>query len=138
MLISGSIALQFFERAVYPESDLDLYVEIRYYQVIAAWLISIGYTYKPRPGQYSEKEILNTKKSFAPKGGVKFAEPSTADYKDFGVADVYDFHKSDPDDCKIQLVVSHYSPLEPILRFHSSTLFKTPLLPPVNSRGVVI
>ena len=51
MLISGSIALQFFERMFYPESDLDIYVEIRYYKVIVSWLIGIGYIYEPHPGQ---------------------------------------------------------------------------------------
>jgi len=47
MIISGSTALQFFERVLYPESDLDLYVEHRYMQPIALWLASIGYIYIP-------------------------------------------------------------------------------------------
>ena len=126
MLISGSIALQFFERVFYPESDLDLYVEIRYYKTIASWLISIGYIYESRPGQNSDQnldEVLNT---VIPTDGPRFAQPSTGDYADFGVVDVYDFHKPDDPDSKIQLVVSHYSPLEPILRFHSSTLCLNP------------
>ena len=78
-------------------------------------------------------EILNTVILI---DGPGFAQPSTADYMDFGVANVYDFHKSDDPASKIQLVVSHYSPLEPILRFHSSTLFLNPSTPPLI-KGIV-
>ena len=77
-------------------------------------------------------EILNTVLLI---DGPRFAQPSTADYMDFGVANVYNFHKSDDPDSKIQLVVSHYSPLKPILRFNSSTLFLNPSTPPVNQGG---
>jgi len=113
LLISGSTALQFFERVFYPESDLDLYVEKRYSRVVVVWLISIGYTYEPRPG--SDQSL---QKALEPVS-EDFVHPLTEDYLNFGVVNVHNFHKSDPD-CKIQLVVSRRSPLEPILTFHST------------------
>ena len=60
MVISGSTALQFFERVLYPESDLDLYVEHQYMQPIALWLASIGYIYIPTNNQVvSEQHGIN-------------------------------------------------------------------------------
>ena len=44
-LISGSTALQLFDRVTYSESDLDLYVEHRFSRALAEWLLEIGYTY---------------------------------------------------------------------------------------------
>ena len=60
MVISGSFALQFFDRSFYPESDLDLYV---YYNEklheIASHLLKEGYTFKPAGEQIADslKEI---------------------------------------------------------------------------------
>jgi len=121
MLISGSTALQFFNRTFYPESDLDIYVEHRYCKVIAFWLISTGYTYEPRPGHSVQdlEEALRLTKSVIPKT-IKFVSSSTAAYLNYDVASVFNFHKSNPDR-KIQLVACHHSPLELILKFHSST-----------------
>src|SRR5260221_4362327 len=42
MFISGSTALQFFDRTNYPQSDLDLYVEHKFRVNIVTWLMSIG------------------------------------------------------------------------------------------------
>jgi len=99
----------------YPESDLDLYVEKRYSRVVVVWLISIGYTYEPRPG--SDQSL---QKALGPEDiSEDFAHPWTENYLNSGVVNVHNFYKSDPD-CKIQLVVSRRSPLEPILTFHST------------------
>ncbi|KAI0638623.1 hypothetical protein C8Q77DRAFT_1215387 [Trametes polyzona] len=51
-LISGSCALQFFDRTVYPESDLDLYVHMQHRREVGRWLIEEGYTYAPMPFQH--------------------------------------------------------------------------------------
>lgn len=118
MLISGSTALQFFERVLYPEFDLDIYVDNRYFKWIAIWLTNIGYTYESRPGQDLAQALRMTTHVFS--RAIKFLPPSTSEYSNFGVASVYNFHKSDDLDCKIQLITSHHSPLELILKFHSS------------------
>ncbi|KIM41069.1 hypothetical protein M413DRAFT_47916, partial [Hebeloma cylindrosporum] len=46
MLISGSSAPQFFDRTVYEDSDLDLYVDHKHARIISQWLLSIGYRFK--------------------------------------------------------------------------------------------
>lgn len=120
LLISGSTAVQFFERTFYPESDLDLYVEHRYCKVIALWLVTIGYSYEARAGHPDQLEqALGTTPW---KGGpMRFLSSSIVDYSNSGVINVYNFHKSDSD-CKIQLITSRHSPLELILKFHSTTV----------------
>ena len=120
MLISGSTALQFFERTFYPESDLDLYVEHRYCKVIALWLVTVGYSFEPRPGHPDQlEEALSVAPHVFPRT-TQFLSSAIVDYEDSGVINVYNFRRSDPD-CKIQLITSRHSPLELILKFHSST-----------------
>jgi len=43
-LVSGSSAVQFFDRSFYPDSDLDLYVDLRYLDATVAFLEEEGYT----------------------------------------------------------------------------------------------
>ncbi|KAF8148270.1 hypothetical protein B0H34DRAFT_737622 [Crassisporium funariophilum] len=119
VLISGSIALQFFDRTFYPGSDLDLYVEHRYSEPIAWWLVSIGYTYKPRKeqGNRTLKEALLRTSIVSPQLDDFFTLES--DYDQGGVANVYDFYKHNAN-CKIQLITTHHSSLEVILGFHST------------------
>lgn len=45
-LISGSVALQFFDRTHYGTSDLDIYVNHHYILVVHEFLLSAGYTYQ--------------------------------------------------------------------------------------------
>lgn len=51
MLISVSTALQFFDRVIYPESDLNLYPENAHgaCERIGSWLIEVVCGYIPRP-----------------------------------------------------------------------------------------
>ncbi|TFY80353.1 hypothetical protein EWM64_g3656 [Hericium alpestre] len=50
-LVSGSNALQFFDRTHYPNSDLDLYVSMTDAVVVADWLVAAGYVYQARHDQ---------------------------------------------------------------------------------------
>ncbi|THH19902.1 hypothetical protein EW146_g1349 [Bondarzewia mesenterica] len=50
-LIAGSNALQFFERTIYPEADLDLYVYPRSAGEVGRFLLEIGYQFKPASTQ---------------------------------------------------------------------------------------
>jgi hypothetical protein len=45
------MALQFFDWSIYPESDLDIYMEHCHALVVAQWLRKIGYTFVPRKHQ---------------------------------------------------------------------------------------
>ncbi|KDR77631.1 hypothetical protein GALMADRAFT_119757 [Galerina marginata CBS 339.88] len=127
MFISGSTALQFFNRQVYEGSDLDLYVEHRYCRDIAYWLRNIGYSYVPRKTHQAKNlaEALEENMSY---DNVTFAVPiqttpffhsTSMGYFGRGVANVYNFHKEDPPR-KVQLITSFHSPMEVILNFHST------------------
>lgn len=125
MFISGSTALQFFDRSFYADSDLDIYVEHRYCTPVALWLESIGYTFQHRNSLSQDKslEIALTETlsesidmNNLPQG---FFDSTSMGYFGRGVANVYNFHKVNPDR-KIQLITSYYAPLEIILNFHST------------------
>ncbi|KJA24232.1 hypothetical protein HYPSUDRAFT_86192 [Hypholoma sublateritium FD-334 SS-4] len=126
-LISGSTALQLFDRAVYPESDLDLYVEYRFTRTIAAWLLHIGYTYAPRPESENIQTIeVNAFRDYPP-NRLNIPENPSDDifFRTFGDAfenyegssAVFNFEKRSPYR-KIQLITSMQPPLRTILSFH--------------------
>ncbi|KAF8176015.1 hypothetical protein BJ912DRAFT_987673 [Pholiota molesta] len=105
MFISGSTALQFLDRALYPETGLDLYVERRLRRAVALWLIAIGYTYVNNVSSMGE---IFTDSQQQDRAHVYL----TSEEADCGKAPdcpfVFDFEKQNPDR-KIQ-----------VLRFHSS------------------
>ncbi|KAG8801048.1 hypothetical protein FRC17_006743, partial [Serendipita sp. 399] len=46
-IISGSQALQFFDRVRYPGSDLDIYTPCRHTLLVGMFFLSIGYQFQP-------------------------------------------------------------------------------------------
>ncbi|KAJ7862068.1 hypothetical protein B0H13DRAFT_2671757 [Mycena leptocephala] len=106
-LISGSVALQFFNRMTWPSSDLDIYVHRTFADLAVMFIVRNGYTFDPRKSQ--NKEIF------------KQLSSSTKDrplsYLGRGIADVLDFYKGDK---KIQVIVATNTPMEIILSFHST------------------
>ncbi|KAH8801897.1 hypothetical protein DL96DRAFT_772186 [Flagelloscypha sp. PMI_526] len=50
-VVSGSAAVQFFERAMFPDSDLDLYVEEQHVKMLALFITQSGYVFKHSPHQ---------------------------------------------------------------------------------------
>ena len=121
-LISGSTALQFFDRAFYPESDLDLYVSKAWRVEVGRFLLQSGYTFVPYTRQRStfELAISDTR-----------VTTSTALYGNFrGISGVFNFEKKGirGETLKIQLMVAVRSPVEPILCYHSSKLSSIKLL----------
>ncbi|KAF9474988.1 hypothetical protein BDN70DRAFT_884268 [Pholiota conissans] len=136
MLISGSTALQFFDRVVYLESDLDLYVNHSSREEIGRWLTSIGYSFVPQRLNFvshmgqDETLILAT---FDDAIAHLEPEPSTWDpwlghefltqggNKYIGAGCLFTFVKGiAPNERKIELITSMKSPLERILNFHST------------------
>lgn len=122
MLISGSTALQFFDRTDYPDSDLDIYVEQRHAFLVAKWLLLVGYTFVARKSQDPNLRVAfeETPTTFHEGAGIFPSEE--VGYFGRGVAGVFNFHKYQPDR-KIQLITSLHSPMEIILHFHSSADF---------------
>lgn len=146
MIISGSTALQFFERVLYPESDLDLYVEHRYRRPITLWLASIGYRYVPaRKGVDSDpngvdfasatqptlEETLAANALPFPQYPIHYGQHPEIFFRTFGRAgylnasSIVNFEKCEEFDQhrKIQLISSPRSPVEMVLNFHSCTYF---------------
>lgn len=116
-LISGSAALQFFDRSYYEGSDLDLYTPIEHHLEVGDWLIREGYTF--RPGKWQPASFKQAALKIVDK-----VAPSRRTYRWKGIAGVFDFvreSKSGRED-KVQVVVAlrGQSPMEVVLGFHSS------------------
>ena len=127
MLISGSTALQFFDRTHYPDSDLDIYVEHGHVNCIAQWLESIGYAFVFRRRQDPELEFALIEAPTTFHEGPGFFPSEKVGYFGRGVAGVFNFLKYHPER-KIQLITSLHSPLEVILHFHSSAVISLVIL----------
>ncbi|KAL0953610.1 hypothetical protein HGRIS_004818 [Hohenbuehelia grisea] len=123
VLISGSTALSFFERAppYTADSDLDLYVEQTYAHDVGSWLLTQT-DYKFAPGKYQDASFeKNLNATISPVSAAKLlAVDSLTVYHMRGVCGVFDF-KAD-DGRKIQLIVAKRAPLDIILNFHSSVV----------------
>ncbi|KAJ7030974.1 hypothetical protein C8F04DRAFT_1263250 [Mycena alexandri] len=94
-LISGSIALQFFNRLKWPGSDLDLY------------------GHRPT-ANLAPRKSQNQDVCAQLVASVAEKPPS---YLGRGIADVLDFHKAGK---KIQLIIATSTPMEVIISFHST------------------
>lgn len=118
MLISGSMALQFFDRIIYPDSDLDLYLPLQYAWQIADWLVSAGYTYAPKKASLPTVDIALLDATENHDRGYTGNTPST-NRGYLNATCVLDFTATDPPR-KVQLMCTLRSTIELILGFHSS------------------
>lgn len=126
MVISGSFALQFFDRTYYPDSDLDLYLHPNRDMIdVGLFLEKDGYQYVPSSWQ------LQTYKDEAERicgsidvevDDIEDDEEASLLYSLRSLRAVYTFTKKleDGEVRRIQLIVSRVSPLASILDFHSS------------------
>ncbi|KJA24235.1 hypothetical protein HYPSUDRAFT_65725 [Hypholoma sublateritium FD-334 SS-4] len=124
-LISGSTAVQFFDRDTYPDSDLDVYVEHKFSRVLAEWLVEVGYKYTPLS---QSRNMATLDAAFAanpPELNDLDSIPQPVDdviFSKQGYAKsslVLNFKKRDSQ-CTIQLMTSLTCPLQSILAFHST------------------
>ncbi|CAL1699941.1 unnamed protein product [Somion occarium] len=113
-LISGSAALQFFDRSLYPDSDLDLYVPMPWRKKVGHFLLAQGYKFEPYPFQHptfdvaiSDRRVVTARGLY---GNLK------------GIAGVFTFEKKSArgEELKVQIIVAVRSTMEVILRFHST------------------
>ncbi|KJA14352.1 hypothetical protein HYPSUDRAFT_49268 [Hypholoma sublateritium FD-334 SS-4] len=111
--------LQFFDRTVYPDSDLDLYVEHRYRKSVAIWLSQIGYVYVPHPTSKFRtlEEALSSTGPVHAERGVTLSTGEDPEY--YEVVLVLTFAKQRPYR-KIQVITSFFNPLSSVPRFHST------------------
>ncbi|KAI1795024.1 hypothetical protein LXA43DRAFT_970716 [Ganoderma leucocontextum] len=143
-LISGSAALQFFGRKVWPESDLDLYAHARHRRVVGRWLIAEGYKYKPERFQDPSFEV-EVKQCIVDRPNGIYTMPGVLAVFTFvkplpqpvvpprrrsspieGVISATDSSDEEseegrqPKELKVQVIVAKNSPMEVILGFHST------------------
>ena len=120
-IISGSTAIQFFDRDVYANSDLDVYVEHQTAQPLALWLEQIGYVFV----SCQDTEFQMLEKALDTSSNLRMVDPfkmtaltnnSKEDY--FDAVSVLDFKKVNHPN--IQLITSWGPPLKLVLNFHSS------------------
>ncbi|KAK7682806.1 hypothetical protein QCA50_014190 [Cerrena zonata] len=111
-LISGSAALQFFDRSYYPESDLDIYVPFKHRIEVGLFLFKEGYQFEPGRGQDDGFHAT-----------LSVDRRADFDEYDFrGVHAVLTFVKNwvDGTATKAQMIVAISTPMEAILGFHST------------------
>lgn len=138
-IVSGSMALQFLDRTTYIDSDLDIYVHPGHLQEVGMWLVrSEGYTFQPKfdhihdhPGieDFSVFADLADDSFASPRiynrdNGVRFRGAGNKKYFNPGIMVVCEFIKRDEVDAgesrKIDLILTHFNPLDSVLQFHSS------------------
>jgi hypothetical protein len=123
-LVSGSNALQFFDKTFYPEADLDLYTHPGHSFEIAQFLVEAqGYHYAPREGQEQDWKVATkghwdgTERRVVPVPTLEHAYPMSE------INAVWTFEKTGDKQERLtaQIVEASSSLLECILGFHSST-----------------
>lgn len=136
-LISGSFAVQFFERTVYPGSDLDLYAHPGLSMSVGQWLYEEGYKlvstsmHNDMPDKNWKHEIYDNWVGLEDFDIVPFFDESEWDeqgiYRNMRVSDVYTWHQAtDGLPLVVQVISCHRSPLHTIMGFHSSASFYSP------------
>lgn len=105
-MISGSNALQFFNRTAYHGSDLDLYVYDKHMKEVCDWIIREGYVFAPKYRQDQDFQVAVA------------AAPTTL-YDMRGIKNIVDLERP-RDGRKIQVISAQTSPMDIVLFFHST------------------
>ncbi|KAF8315107.1 hypothetical protein F5887DRAFT_891585 [Amanita rubescens] len=102
-IISGSTALQFFDRTYYQYADLDLYFEAKHLEVWKTQLIAFGYRFVPKIGNQALDVLENI-----------------YEYPSFQQIEALESFKHRSTGKVVQLMATKSSPLRAILDFHST------------------
>lgn len=128
LVISGSNALQFFDRTFYYESDLDLYAHPGHIYELMEWLESAGYSFEP--SQHQEDDWHNHVSADWDGTEIRFPR-APADGLDRPwypeIAAVYTFKRfivmyGETAELKVQVIETICNPIKTIIKFHSSLL----------------
>ena len=116
-VISGSAALQFFDRSCYPESDLNLHVPLLGVDVLFNFILLNGYIFIPHIGQ-----DLDLGRALTESALPLWRENGATTTR--GIAGVFSFTKiSDGSELRIEVIVAFHASLDIILHYHSSMLY---------------
>lgn len=114
-IISGSAALQFFDRSCYPNSDLNLHVPMSGVDILFNYLLSNGYAFNPHVGQ-----DFDLGRALAESALPLWVENGVITTR--GIAGVFGFTKiSEGRELRLEVVVAFHASLDIILHYHSST-----------------
>ncbi|KAJ8521552.1 hypothetical protein ONZ45_g1753 [Pleurotus djamor] len=134
-VISGSAALQFFTHTIYPEADLDLYVNCYNAREVGDWLEDIGCTtldasgnptfFEERiaaitatdPTLFVKPPVIATRRTVVEEGQTILS----SDYSWLGMRAVISF-RSPVSNSKIQLILAARNIISVILNFHSTVV----------------
>lgn len=125
-VISGSAALQFLNRTIYPNSDLDLYVSAEESFPLCKFLMSDqggGYVYKRYPFQSPNfMAAWKRVRAWKPAEGIE-EDPFDVAWTGYGsnwIRSVFNFFaKTKNGKRNVQVIVTTFDPLSSILGFHS-------------------
>ncbi|KAI4294440.1 hypothetical protein K525DRAFT_145583, partial [Schizophyllum commune Loenen D] len=111
-VISGSVALHFFERTPVGDADLDLITEGQHAEHLISFITSLGYKYTPRHAQQKELQVAirYARFRYAVRDQHVYPLPDT-------VLDVLSFKA---DSSIIQVLIAANSAIDTILSFHST------------------
>ncbi|KAL0072165.1 hypothetical protein AAF712_001088 [Marasmius tenuissimus] len=112
-LISGSTALQYFERTRYKDSDLDVYVEYRHAKVLADFLESAGYIFKPKESQRQDLTLASALEGTDDENECEYG-PGLK-----GIQGIFSLTKGERN---IQIITAKDSTMEVIFNFHCTVV----------------
>ncbi|KAI0659026.1 hypothetical protein C8Q70DRAFT_916411 [Cubamyces menziesii] len=129
-IVSGSFALQFFDRTYYPESDLDIYTHPeRSLLDVGLYLQSEGYTFEPyswQQGRWRDEVDQLCTRMNAHVDALENEDEVSELYDMKGTRAVYTFVRDPTPGApaattrKVQIIVARSTPLRALLDFHSS------------------
>lgn len=124
LLISGSVALSFFNDQFYCSSDLDLYVDFDRRGAALEFLLKAGYQYKPRPEQDPKLEnavlLRSSQLAIFPTHTTMVTFAVHSDYSGKTIMAVLNFQRPGHENI-VQVILTYGTPVRCILEFHSST-----------------
>ncbi|KAJ8453513.1 hypothetical protein ONZ51_g13552 [Trametes cubensis] len=111
-LVSGSTALQFFDRSYNDPLALDLYVFPLYRREVGAWLLSKGFSFRAS----HEQDPCFAITALSRQRSVRFDSSP-------GVLTIYTFHRyHNGASVDVHIIVAIRTPIETILSFHSTCM----------------
>lgn len=124
-VISGSNALQFFDRDIYPDSDLDIFVNVGNALDVCTWIAQgAGYGYSFEPNEIQRAEGLFT---FSDAIEIFGARHNSVNldwnrYEESAAYSVINFVSAAGflGTRKVQIIATSSTPMANILKFHSS------------------
>ncbi|KAH8801906.1 hypothetical protein DL96DRAFT_1634551 [Flagelloscypha sp. PMI_526] len=121
-VISGSAAVQFFERISYPNSDLDLYIDEQQMEKLALFMEKSGYAFKKTPSQPDNiLTVLQQRDTWVTISGE---EQDEYGWDGQSIMTVLSFEKQLPTGHirKVQAIVSTCEVIATVLAFHSTVV----------------